>query len=297
MRRQSRPRQPDARADPTDPAVGVLVRRLRVAGCVFAEEEAAVLLEAARDARTLGRMTIRRVAGEPLEHVVGHVDLAGTRLCAGAGVFVPRQRSTLLVTLTVQAVDRAAERRVDQPADTCRRPILVEACCGVAPVANLVALRLPGCEVHAADVCPRARRLARSNLPPGAEVHGGHLLDGLPPRLRGQVDVVAAIPPYVPDAAMRLLSREAREHEPERALIGGADGLDFVRDLLWSTVEWLAPEGRLLVEVAADQIDDVVAHADNRRHRGGPRARRHRGRGRADVADLGRGRRGWASWR
>ena len=84
-----------------------LVSRLRAAGCVFAEEEAAVLREAAAgDPALLGTMLAARVAGEPLEHVVGWVDFAGRRWAVEPGVFVPRQRTELLVR---EAVARSEE--------------------------------------------------------------------------------------------------------------------------------------------------------------------------------------------
>ncbi len=244
---------PAAACSGPDPVVG----RLQAAGCVFALEEAAVLHDAAGTVADLERLVRRREAGEPLEQVVGHVDLCGVRLAVGPGVFVPRQRSALLVRLAVEAV-----QAVDGTAGAAgpRRPVFVEACSGVGPVAGLVARVQPRSEVHAADICPHARRLARRNVPDHAGVHGGHLLEGLPARLRGRVDVVAVVPPYVPDDALRLLAREAREHEPARALLGGPDGLDLVRELVDTVPAWLAPGGRLLVEVSEQQAPAVQAH-------------------------------------
>ncbi|MFC3687178.1 SAM-dependent methyltransferase [Aquipuribacter hungaricus] len=267
----------------TSDGTGVLVDRLRRAGCVFAEDEAAVLLAAAADPVQREAWTRRRLAGEPLEVVVGRVRLNGLDLAVGPGVFVPRQRTAVLARLAAGALVEVAAGR-DRPG------VLVEACCGVAPVAALVARAVPRAEVHAADSCPAARRLARQNLPASAGVHGGDLLDALPPHLRGRVDVVAAVPPCTPAGQGHLLPPEARDHEPPAALFGGVDGLDVVRALLRSAGPWLAPSGRLLLEVGRPQLDavarlaervgaSVVLHRDDQssvaevRGLGGPRGR------------------------
>ena len=76
-----------------------LVTRLRAAGCVFAEDEAAVLESSAGSAEELAAMVARRVAGEPLEYVVGWVEVAGVRVSITPGVFIPRQRTAFLVEL------------------------------------------------------------------------------------------------------------------------------------------------------------------------------------------------------
>ena len=73
-----------------------VVARLRAAGCVWAEDEAALLEEeAAGSSAEVERLVARRVAGEPLEAVLGWVDFLGRRLRVGPGVFVPRHRSSL----------------------------------------------------------------------------------------------------------------------------------------------------------------------------------------------------------
>jgi release factor glutamine methyltransferase len=226
-----------------------LAARLRAAGCVFAEEEAAVLRDAAQDTAELACLTDRRLAGEPLEHVVGRVGFGGQVLSVGPAVFVPRQRTLLLAGL---AADAARPR----PA-----PVVVEVCAGVAPVAAVVAAALPGAQVHAADVDDRALAHAARNLPADAGVHAGHLLDALPDRLRGRVSVLAAVAPYVPAGRAGELPREARDHEPAAALYGGPDGLDLVRELVDTAAPWLAPDGVVLLELARSQWTAAAAHA------------------------------------
>src|SRR3954470_7885021 len=84
------------------------IRRLRAAGCVFAEEEASVLAEAASDADTLWELVRRRADGEPLEQVAGYADFCGVRVRLRPGVFVPRVRSERLVTLACEQAAAAS---------------------------------------------------------------------------------------------------------------------------------------------------------------------------------------------
>ncbi|HEY1133702.1 MAG TPA: hypothetical protein VGE77_03940, partial [Nocardioides sp.] len=91
-----------------DPGLPALVARLRAAGCVFAEEEAAELLLAARsrpDGGTwLERAVTERVVGRPLELVVGRVAFGGLRLAVAAGTFVPRVRTELLAEVALEGL-------------------------------------------------------------------------------------------------------------------------------------------------------------------------------------------------
>ena len=83
-----------------------LVDRLRTAGCVFAEDEARFIAAAAPDAVALEEMVTRRIAGEPLEYIVGWAEFDGLRIAVDPGVFVPRRRTELLVREAVAAIQR-----------------------------------------------------------------------------------------------------------------------------------------------------------------------------------------------
>ncbi|MFT4395922.1 SAM-dependent methyltransferase [Gordonia lacunae] len=231
---------PDHGSD--DPVVGLLRR----AGCVFAEEEAALLRDQATGATELDELCARRAAGEPLEHLLGWVRFGDLRLRVGPGVFVPRQRSLLLARTAVAA----ARRR--------RSPLVLEAFCGVAPIAATVAAAVPDVGLRVVDTDDTALGFARRNLPHGTGIHLGAGLDPLPDDLRGRLDVIAAVPPYVPDEALGLLAPEARDHEPHRALLGGPDGLDHITALISGAREWLVVGGELLIEMNAAQAEQVV---------------------------------------
>lgn len=227
----------------------VVVARLRAAGCVWAEDEAALLEAAAGTGADLDALVVRRVAGEPLELVLGWVDFLGRLLSVAPGVFVPRRRTELLARTTLAHLARLGEVTVEQV-------VVVEMCCGVAPVA--ACLEGVRAEVHAADVSTSALACARRNAP-AAALHAGDLFDALPGRLRGRVGVLAANAPYVPTERIASMPPEARDHEPRAALDGGADGVDLHRRLAAGADVWLAPGGVLLVETSPSQATLTTA--------------------------------------
>lgn len=223
-----------------------VVARLRAAGCVFAEDEAQILLRSSREHTQANELALeellaRRVAGEPLEHLVGWVEFSGLRLHTAPGVFVPRQRTALLAELATRSVlsrDTFGEGAV-----------FMEAFCGVGPVASIVASRATKTQIHLGDIDLRALECARRNLGSTAQIHESSCLSGLPIHLQGRVDVIAAVPPYVPETEARFLPREATEHESPHALFGGRDGMVLVRTLISEAREWLVPHGVLLIEM------------------------------------------------
>ncbi|GGO08685.1 putative protein N(5)-glutamine methyltransferase [Microbispora bryophytorum] len=233
------------------PALPSVVARLRAAGCVFAEDEARLLVSAARTPAELDDMVDRRAGGLPLEHVIGWAEFCGLRLAVDPGVFVPRPRTEFLV----------------RQAAALARPgaVVVDLCCGSGAMGAALAATAGPVELHAVDVDPAAVRCARRNLTPaGGTVYEGDLYAALPAALRGRVDVLVASPPYVPTGAIGLLPAEARVHEPQVALDGGADGLDVVRRVVAGADVWLAPGGHLLVETSeaqAPETADAVARA------------------------------------
>lgn len=221
-----------------------LVATLRGAGCVFAEDEARLLLETAADAEELARMVERRVAGLPLEQVLGFAELGGIRVAVAPGVFVPRQRSILLVRLAAGGL-RAGD-------------IVVDLCCGTGALGAAVLAAVPGIDLYAADLDPDAVACARRNLP-ADRVFEGDLYDALPGTLRGRVTTVVANAPYVPTGAIATMPPEARDHEHRVALDGGVDGLDVQRGVVAGAPAWLAPGGRVLVEASRRQAPHTAA--------------------------------------
>jgi release factor glutamine methyltransferase len=219
-----------------------LVAALRASGSVFAEDEARLLLDEASSPGELLAWAARRMAGEPLEYVVGWAAFAGIRVAVDAGVFVPRRRSELVVDVAGR-----------EPAE-----VVVDLCCGTAAFGAALARRWPAAEVYAADSDPAAVACARRNLP-RERVYEGDLYAALPDDLRGRVDLLVVNAPYVPTGSISTMPRDARDHEHLVALDGGADGLDVVRRVVAGAPEWLRPGGRLVVEAGRDQAEAAAA--------------------------------------
>lgn len=211
-----------------------VVAALRAAGCVFAEQEAALLIEAAADEAHLADLVSRRAGGEPLEYLVGFVEFLGVRYRIRPGVFIPRQRSALLV-------EEAARRG---------GATILDLCCGCGALGLATQARIGG-RLVAADVSPAAVDCARLNGV--SDAHLGDLFDALPRSYLARFDLILANAPYVPTASVADMPRESRDHEPLTTVDGGSDGMEVQRRILRDAAAWLAPGGSLVTETSRQQ--------------------------------------------
>ncbi|AXE77587.1 putative protein N(5)-glutamine methyltransferase [Streptomyces atratus] len=231
-------------------AVSSIVTTLRAVGCVFAEDEAELIVSTAADHAELAAMVERRAAGLPLEHVLGWAEFSGLRIAVDPGVFVPRRRTEFLVRQAAALAGPGA--------------VVVDLCCGSGALGTALAATLDRIELYAADVEPAAVRCARRNVGDGGRVYEGDLFEPLPGSLRGRVEILLANVPYVPTQDVELLPPEARIHEPRVALDGGRDGLDVLRRVTAEAPRWLAPGGHLLVETSerqAARAEETIARS------------------------------------
>jgi len=265
-----------------------IVTRLRAAGCVFAEDEAALFQEAATSPHDLVSMVDRRVAGEPLEYIVGWAEFRGLRIAVEPGVFVPRRRTEFMVERASALVSPGG--------------VIVDLCCGTGAIGVAVATGMSEFKLYAGEIDPVAVRCARRNVEPvGGQVFEGDLYDALPTEIRGRVDVLLVNAPYVPTDEIGMMPPEARDHEAWVALDGGTDGLDVHRRVAAGAPAWLRPGGHALIETSvrqaasterlltdagltawvehSEEVDGTVAigrHAVSSAYDGDPSARRGR---------------------
>jgi release factor glutamine methyltransferase len=222
-----------------------ITSRLRASGCVFAEDEARLLLAAAATPDDLERLVQRRVGGEPLEYVLGWAEFCGLRIAVAPGVFVPRRRTEFLVRRALKLA-RSGDSVVDL-------------CCGSGAIAAALAAAVDRIELYATDLDPVAVRCAASNLGRAGQVYAGDLYEPLPAALRGRVDLIVCNAPYVPTDAIEFMPAEARLHEASSALDGGPDGLDIQRRVAAEAPSWLTPTGHLLIETSVGQAPLTAA--------------------------------------
>jgi release factor glutamine methyltransferase len=193
-------------------------------------------------------MVRRRVAGEPLEVIVGWAEFCGLRVLVAPGVFVPRQRSGFLVITAIELAGPSA--------------VIVDLCCGTGALGMAVAAKVGGAGLYACDIDPEAVRCARRNVGDlGGQVFQGDLYDALPESLRGGVDLLIANAPYVPTEEIGLMPPEARVYEPQVALDGGPDGVAIHRRVAAGAPDWLAPGGHLLIETSQRQANQTAETA------------------------------------
>ncbi len=247
-----------------DEAPHDVIRALREAGCVYAEDEARLLADAATSPEHLDELVARRQAGEPLEYIVGRAEFSGLRVAVRPGVFVPRRRSEFLAHCAVERARLAQQ----SAAANGRAARVLDICCGSGALGLVVAAQVPGVRLIASDSSPDAVACARENLREyDCEVLHGDLFAALDETSRGGLDLIVANAPYVPTDEIDTMPAEARLFEPRPTLDGGPDGLELQRRLFDGAREWLRAGGCMLVETSRRQMDATERLASQRGYR------------------------------
>jgi len=234
---------------PPDTSVAELAAVLASEGFIAAEEDAADLVERARgDEDLLQRLVARRVKGEPIAWITGSALFCGRRVQVLPGVYVPRWQSEPLAERAVSLLPVQG--------------VAVDACTGSGAIATVLRHERPTARVVATETDPRAIECAQLN---GVEVFPSDLLAALPSDLGGRVDVIVAVPPYVPIGELRHLPRDTLRFESKRSYDGGLDGADLLRRIVAEAPTYLRPGGSLLLELGADQAEllakDLASHS------------------------------------
>ncbi|MDO4581650.1 MAG: peptide chain release factor N(5)-glutamine methyltransferase [Bacillota bacterium] len=200
------------------------------------------------DMAALAPQLRRRIAGEPLQYILGETEFMGLRLISAPAALNPRGDSEALIEAAIELA-----RGWDAPR-------IADICTGGGAFALALAHYLPQARLYAVDISAQALALARDNaaalgLGGRIDFYQGDLLEPLAARgLR--FELIVANPPYIPTAELEYLPPEVR-HEPVIALDGGADGLDFYRRLAQETRAALADGGYLLLEHGCSQAAAV----------------------------------------
>lgn len=205
---------------------------------------------AAAQAEHIRRLASRRAAHEPLQLVLGGTTFRGHDLDLRPGVFIPRPETELLVDLVLERLPAGG--------------VVVEPCTGSGAVACAVAVERPDAQVVATDLDPAAVDLAVHNaarLRAAVDVRAGPLLEPVPARLRGGVDVLVANPPYLAADEVASLPADVARWDPIAALVAGPTGHEVSDLLLTAAATWLAADGWLVLEVDERRAGEVAARA------------------------------------
>jgi len=204
------------------------------------------------EAIQLEHLAARRLDGEPIARILGVKEFWGLSLALSADTLVPRPDTETIVEAALERIDKANRRHdalhiadLGTGSGAILLALLSElwSAFGIGTDINLAALRTARRNAIDLGFADRARFVAcdyASALQPG-------------------LDLIVSNPPYIRSAEIAGLATEVRDHDPRRALDGGADGLDAYRIIAPQAVDLLAPGGWLVVEVGHDQSDEVAA--------------------------------------
>jgi len=202
-------------------------------------------------ARRFLRLVRRRRERVPLAYLTGEKEFWSMSFRVFPGVLIPRPETELLVETAVRLASGAPET-------------IVEVGTGSGCVAIALSRELPASRIFAIDPSRRALLASRLNAVRHSAASvtwlEGRFFEPLPARVRaGNVDLVVSNPPYIAEGEWRRLAPEVRVHEPKRALVGGPDGLGFIRRLARGAATVLRPGGRLVFEVGSGQAAEAAA--------------------------------------
>ena len=192
----------------------------------------------------------RHLEGEPVAYLIGEWEFYGLPLDISESVLIPRPDTEVLVDRALACIKTLDEPRV------------LDLCAGSGCIGLAIAKNAPGCHAVLGELDEGALRVCRQNIRRN-DLTGRVVslqLDARekPPTHLGEFDCIVSNPPYIPDGDIAGLDVSVRDYEPHLALKGGADGLDFYRDItrLWTAA--LRVGGRLLFEVGIGQADEVL---------------------------------------
>jgi release factor glutamine methyltransferase len=199
----------------------------------------------------------RRLTREPVSQIVGHREFWGLDFEVTRDVLTPRPETELVVQAVLDVCQTPAQLAVWPP-------LIVDIGTGSGCIAVALATELPNAMFIASDASLAALTVARRNAARhgvGQRIAFMHSAE-IPPE--SDVEIVVSNPPYIPVGERASLPPDVREYEPELALFGGSDGLQFVRALLRHLRGDVTENGRLIVEVGYDQAARVKAMANPR---------------------------------
>lgn len=219
---------------------------LDLTGLIAAAARPVTAAEAAR----LEELARRRLAGEPVARLLGLKEFWGLPLQLSAATLVPRPDTETVVELCLEMLHAIP--------DPGRRPRIADIGTGSGAILLALLSELPEASGFGTDISAAALRTASGNAADlGLADRAAFVVCDYAAALSGPFDLVVSNPPYIRSADIAGLAIEVRNHDPVRALDGGADGLDAYRMLIPQAARLLALRGALVVEAGHGQSSDI----------------------------------------
>ena len=209
-------------------------------------------LATVRGVAALDAMVARRLAGEPIQYVLGRWAFRTLDLAVDRRVLIPRPETEAIVDIARGELDRYGKDY----------PLVVDLGTGSGAIALALAVECPKLNVIATDVSGSALAVARSNLAGAGRAAArvrlaeGSWFEALPGELEGNVDLIVSNPPYV--SSCEMLPSSVRDWEPFEALVAGPTGLECVEHIFTEALTWLSRDGAVIVEMASAQTLSAV---------------------------------------
>jgi len=189
----------------------------------------------------------RRLSGEPVQYITGRAEFMGLDFIVTKDVLIPRPETEILVNEITGAQFIA--------------PKILDLCTGSGNIAISLAKLMPGAEITATDISESVIKIAEKNAAlhqasASIKFYSGNLFNALMFAKNPKFDIIICNPPYIKDREIPFLQKEVRQ-EPEIALNGGKDGLDFYRDIAKESRKFLKKGGSILLEIGFGQKDAV----------------------------------------
>jgi release factor glutamine methyltransferase len=181
--------------------------------------------------------------GEPLEYLLGEVSFLECRLRVTPDVLIPRPETELLAERITEPLRGVA--------------VLWDLCAGSGALGIALKKRIPHLCVALADISPKALAVARDNAQRNGVSVSLHEGDLFAPFAGKRADAIVCNPPYVAESEYPSLPPSVRDFEPSLALIGGPTGLTFYERLAKEAPPYLAPGGKLFLEIGATQAESI----------------------------------------
>lgn len=191
--------------------------------------------------------------GVPLQHITHHQEFMKMDFYVDENVLIPRPDTEILVEEAIKIA-----KKMNQPK-------ILDLCTGSGAIAISIAKNVPDAEVYAIDISQKALDVAKKNakeLDAKVKFIKSNLFDKMD---KMKFDIIVSNPPYIKKDVINCLSKEVQK-EPELALDGGIDGLDFYRKITAQAIDYLKFGSYLCFEIGYDQKDEVFDIINKQEH-------------------------------